>query len=76
MTIKDLRQKRLAAEIPATMLASRAKVNRSKLSLLECGHALPTPDELDRLGVALDELIGVRDEVQKTAAALGWPCVA
>jgi hypothetical protein len=32
MTIKELRSKRIAAEIPATLLAARAGVNRSRLS--------------------------------------------
>src|SRR5260370_18848503 len=40
MIVKELRSKRVAAEIPATLLAAKATVNRSRLSNLERGYAL------------------------------------
>ncbi len=73
MTIKELRRKRVSAEIPAIVLASKARVNRSRLSQVECGYITPTNSELTRLAAALDELIRAKAEIQKTAAAFGWP---
>jgi transcriptional regulator with XRE-family HTH domain len=69
----ELRSKRVSAEIPATLLAARAKVNRSRLSNIERGYSEPTEDELQRLNAALNELIQARSALQKTAAELGWP---
>ena len=76
MNAKALRSKRVAAEIPATMLASTAKVNRSRLSLIECGYVEPTGEELNRLSVALQQLISAKSRVQETAAEVGWPLQA
>jgi hypothetical protein len=38
MIVKELRSKRVAAEIPTTLLAAKATVNRSRLSNLERGY--------------------------------------
>ena len=73
MTVKDLRSKRVAAEIPATLLAAKAQLNRSRLSNLERGYAQPTEEELQRLTSALERLIDAKASIQKTAAAVGWP---
>ena len=75
ITVKELRSKRVAAEISAITLATKSKVNRSRLSGIECGHFQPTNDELNRLATALDELMQARTKIQQTAAALGWPGV-
>jgi transcriptional regulator with XRE-family HTH domain len=75
MTVKELRHKRVSGEIPATVLASKAKVNRSRLSQVECGYITPTNNELARLATALDDLIRAKGEIQKTAAAFGWPAL-
>jgi transcriptional regulator with XRE-family HTH domain len=73
MTVNELRSKRVAAEIPATLLAAKAGVNRSRLSNLERGYAQPTEEELQRLTNALEQLIAAKASIQKTAAAVGWP---
>ena len=73
MTIDELRSKRVAAEIPATMLATKARVNRSRLSNIECGHVEPNENELQRLSRALEQLIEARAAIRKTAVAVGWP---
>ena len=52
-TPHELRSKRVAAEIPATLLATKAKVNRSRLSGIERGYVQATEDELQRLSAAL-----------------------
>ena len=73
MIVKELRSKRVAAEIPATLLAAKARVNRSRLSNLERGYAQPTEEELERLAIALEQLIDAKAAIQKTVAAVGWP---
>jgi hypothetical protein len=73
MTVKELRSKRITAEIPATLLAARARVNRSRLSNLERGYLQPTEEELQRLSVALDQLIQAKSAIDRVAASVGWP---
>jgi transcriptional regulator with XRE-family HTH domain len=73
MMIKELRSKRVAAEIPATLLAARAKINRSRLSSIERGYVQPTEEELQRLSAALNQLIQAKAAIKRTATALGWP---
>jgi len=73
MMVKELRSKRVAAEIPATLLAAKARVNRSRLSNLERGYVQPTEEELQRLTGALEQLIDAKAAIHKTAAAVGWP---
>ena len=73
MTLEDLRFKRVTNEIPATLLAAKAGINRSRLSNLERGYARPTGEELRRLASALDQLIEAKVAIQKTADAVGWP---
>jgi predicted transcriptional regulator len=73
MTPHELRSKRVAAEIAATVLATKAKVNRSRLSNIECGHVQPNENELQRLNRALERLIKARTAIRKTAVAAGWP---
>jgi transcriptional regulator with XRE-family HTH domain len=73
MTLTQLRSKRIGAEISASMLAAKARVNRSRLSNLERGYAQPTEEELQRLTSALEQLIDARASIHRTAAAVGWP---
>lgn len=73
MIVKELRSKRVAAEIPATLLAAKAKINRSRLSGIERGYVEATPNELQRLAAALEELIHAKAVIAQTAADLGWP---
>ena len=73
MTAKELRSKRLAAEIPAMLLAVKAKVNRSRLSNLERGYAQPTEGELQRLYAALDQLVKAKSAIDQVADSVGWP---
>jgi predicted transcriptional regulator len=73
MTIEDLRQKRVGAEISASMLSAHAKVNRSRLSSMERGYVQATDRELERLSAALDHLIQAKGVVDKVAASVGWP---
>jgi transcriptional regulator with XRE-family HTH domain len=73
MTVNELRSKRVAAEISATLLAAKARLNRSRLSNLERGYSHPRGEELQRLSSALEQLIESKTSLQKMAAAVGWP---
>jgi transcriptional regulator with XRE-family HTH domain len=73
MTANELRSKRIAAEISATVLAANAKVNRSRLSNIERGYVQATQQELERLSTALDALIKAKTVVDRVAASVGWP---
>jgi transcriptional regulator with XRE-family HTH domain len=73
MNIRTLRSARVGAEIPASLLAARAKVNRTRLSHIEHGYVRPTEDELRRLSQALEQLIHAKAVVQDAAASVGWP---
>ena len=68
-----LRSKRVIAEIPATLLAAKARVNRSRLSNIERGYVQPTEEEMQRLSTALDELIQAKSVLDRVAASMGWP---
>jgi hypothetical protein len=73
MTIKEFRTKRLAERIPAIAVATKANRNRSWLSLIECGHIQPTPEEMETLASVLQQLITAKAAVQEAAVAVGWP---
>jgi transcriptional regulator with XRE-family HTH domain len=72
-TVKTLRSERIAAEIPATLLAAKARVNRCRLSNIERGYVQPTEDELQRLRTALEDLIKAKSVLDSVAASVGWP---
>ena len=73
MTVKELRSKRRATEIPAIVLAAKAHINRSRLSGIECGRFEPTQDELERLSIALEQLVQAKLLIQQAACSAGWP---
>ena len=59
-SINGIQARRVAAEISATLLRTSGRVRSTK-------------DELQRLGIALDQLIAEGRKVQELAAAVGWP---
>jgi transcriptional regulator with XRE-family HTH domain len=73
MTVKELRSKRVAAEVPATLLAAKAGINRSRLSGIEHGYIQPTEEEMKRLHASLDQLISAKAVIPQAAASVGWP---
>ena len=73
MTIREFKERRLAAGIPAIAIAARAKKNRSWLSGVECGHFRATSDDMELLRVTLEELIQAKTAIQEAAVAAGWP---
>ena len=70
---QTLRSARVAAEIPASLLAAKAKVNRTRLSQIERGYIELTEDEQERLSQALERLIHAKAVIQRAAASVGWP---
>jgi predicted transcriptional regulator len=73
MTARELRSKRVAAEISATILAANAKINRSRLSNIERGYIQTTEEELQQLNTVLEDLIKAKSVVDRVAASVGWP---
>ena len=73
MTGQQIRAERMRAEIPGDLLAVRAGIERSKVSRIERGILMPTPEEAARLEEALDALLGARERVAAVAAEVGWP---
>lgn len=76
LTIKELRSHRVAAEIPATLLAAKAGINRSRLSILEHGYSQATEDEMRKLCAAFEQLLHAKAVIRKAEASVGWPMAA
>ena len=73
MAGKELRKKRVQADIPAVLVSARAGIDRARLSAIERGYVEPSQLELSRLTSTLDELIQAREKVVAVAAEVGWP---
>jgi hypothetical protein len=52
-------------------VSNRSDVPRPRLSEIENGHVVATPDEASRLDRALDELIHTKQQVERIAAESG-----
>ena len=55
----QLRQRRLANNIPGLVVCSRAGVSRTRLSDIERGYVQPRDDEWIRLNRALNDLLNL-----------------
>jgi transcriptional regulator with XRE-family HTH domain len=73
MTGEQIRSKRAFAGIAGFVLARKAGISRSRLSLLERGYASPTAGELARISEALDQLVEAQQRIRQAADAAGWP---
>jgi transcriptional regulator with XRE-family HTH domain len=69
----DLKLKRVTAGISGSVLCAKAKISRSRLSLIERGYTTPAPEEAARLSAVLDELIRAKSVIDQVAASVGWP---
>ena len=65
MRISKLKLLRYQRSILQIEVATRAGIDRARLSLIECGHVQPRPDEIERIARALN----VAAEVVREAAA-------
>jgi predicted transcriptional regulator len=61
------------AGISGGMLCSKAKIDRSRLSKIECGYILPSDSEIKRIAEALEDLLTAKKKLVAVAAELGWP---
>ena len=71
MTPKTLRAKRAAAGIPGSALCQIAGIARSKLSDIEREYVAATPEELQRIDTAIDEILRTRRHLTKLATEAG-----
>jgi transcriptional regulator with XRE-family HTH domain len=71
--MSDLKTKRVAAGISGSVLCAKARLSRSRLSLIERGYVNPAPEELARINTALDQLIEAKSVIEQVAASVGWP---
>jgi hypothetical protein len=60
VTHKEFRKVRVEAEIPQFDVSIRSNIDRSRISLYECGHVSLRNEEVTALEHALRELIGER----------------
>lgn len=70
---QKLKEQRISARIPGSVLCRKARIHRSRLSDIERGYVQPSDEELARLERALRELIGARQKVAAVAEEVGWP---
>jgi transcriptional regulator with XRE-family HTH domain len=68
-----IKAKRTAAGIVGNVLCRKAGMGRSRLSDIERGYVIPSPEELGLIKVALDELIQAKSVIDRVAASMGWP---
>jgi hypothetical protein len=71
--MSDLKVKRLTAGISGSVLCAKAKISRSRLSLIERGYICPDAEEVSRIDTALDQLIQAKSVIDQVAASMGWP---
>lgn len=69
----DLKLKRVAAGISGSVLCAKARISRSRLSLIERGYVHPDAEEVSRLDAALDQLIEAKSVSDRVAISMGWP---
>jgi len=73
MTGSKIREKRVLAGITGRLLCAKAGMDPSRLSHIERGYVQPSQAELERLGLALEQLVDARRKIAKVAAESGWP---
>jgi hypothetical protein len=71
MTAKDLRAKRVANQIPGHAVCRRVGFGRTRLSDVECGNVTATPEELQRIDAAIEEIILTRQHLTELASKAG-----
>jgi predicted transcriptional regulator len=71
--MSDLKVGRLTAGISGSVLCTKAKISRSRLSLIERGYVCPDAEEVFRINTALGELIQAKSVIDRVAASMGWP---
>jgi transcriptional regulator with XRE-family HTH domain len=68
-----LRTTRVTARISGAVLCKRAGIGRTRLSEIERGHVVPSPETLERIETALADLIRTKRKLAALAVQEGWP---
>ena len=71
MTAKNLRAKRAAAGIPGHAVCQLAGISRAKLSDIERENVIVTPEDLQRIDSAIDQILRTRQHLAKLATEAG-----
>jgi transcriptional regulator with XRE-family HTH domain len=71
VTPSTIRAKRTAAGIPGHAVCQVAGISRTKLSDIEQEYATPTPEELQRIDSAIEQILDTRKHLAKLAADAG-----
>ena len=71
MTAKTLRAKRAAAGIPGHAVCQLAAISRAKLSDIERENVIVTPEDLQRIDSAIDQILRTRQHLAKLATEAG-----
>jgi len=66
-----IRTKRVAAGIPGHAVHQVAHISRTKLSDIEQEYAVSTPEELQRIDHAIEQILDTRRHIAKLAADAG-----
>ncbi len=73
MVSSELRSKRVSAGISGAVLCLKAGIGRTRLSGIERQTIAATPEEVERIIVALEQLVLVKRKQDEIAASMGWP---
>jgi transcriptional regulator with XRE-family HTH domain len=71
MTAADLKTKRAAAGIPGYAICQVAGMSRAKLSDVERGYVLASPEELNRIDCAIEQILRTRLHLAALATEAG-----
>ena len=71
MTGPDLKTKRMMAGISGRAVCQLAGISRAKLSDIERGYALATPEDRCRIEAAIDQILKTKQYLATVAAEAG-----
>jgi len=71
ITANTIRAKRAAAGITGHAVCQLAGISRAKLSDIERGDVTATPQDLQRIGGAIDQILRTRQHLAKLAREAG-----
>jgi transcriptional regulator with XRE-family HTH domain len=71
MTAKNIRSKRAVAGIPGHAVCRLAGISRAKLSDIEREHVIATPEDLQCIDSAINQILRTRQHLTELAAEAG-----
>jgi transcriptional regulator with XRE-family HTH domain len=71
VTASDLRAKRAASNISGQSVCRIARISRAKLSDIEREYISPTPEELQRIDGAINQILRTKQDLTGLAAKAG-----